>query len=628
MKKNKIFLILCSAIFVIVSITYQFSLFSTLQNKFTDRFFLKRSPEAKIVIISIDDISLAEIGQWPWPRSTFVKIISQLDNAKAVGIDINFSESSKLGIDDDLALAKALDDSKTKVVLPIQLRSDDEVSVKLLDIFTVHTEVGFVNVPLSSDNVVRQIINIRGGFKSFSAVLFDSNAPDNNRINYTGPAKNILTLSFMDVYKNKIPPSVFKDATVLIGATAPDLHDFLDTPFGVLPGVEVHANAIETLETGKGLREVSNIIAFLLILIVVCVSGWILMLVKRLSYILGAVIIFFIGIIIVSFVSFQYGTLLPAVYMLMAFIFTSAMSITYQYVSESKEKRFIQKTFQYYLMPEVIDEIIKDPKKLSLGGQKKKLTILFSDIRGFTSFSEKLSPEGLVHMMNEYFTLMSNDIMSHKGLVDKYIGDAIMAFWGAPVTNESQAADACIAALSMSKNLKILNLKWKELGIPEIGIGIGLNTGDVIVGNMGSEKRFNYTIMGDEVNFGSRLEGLNKTYGTECIISEETWKAVKNDIRFVTRELDNVMVKGKKEPKMIFELITKDMTKEFEETLLLFSQGKMEYTKGNFEDAVDIFEQILKIYSDGPSQTFLERCLYLIKHPPVEWNGVYEFKVK
>ena len=231
-------------------------------------------------------------------------------------------------------------------------------------------------------------------------------------------------------------------------------------------------------------------------------------------------------------------------------------------------------------------------------------------------------------MMNEYFTLMSNNIMDHKGLVDKYIGDAIMAFWGAPVPNESQAGDACMAALVMSANLKNLNTKWKELGVPSIGIGIGLNTGEVIVGNMGSEKRFNYTIMGDEVNFGSRLEGLNKTYGTQCIISEETWNAVKNDTRFIIRELDNVMVKGKKQPKLIFELITTSEIKELEQILSLFSQGRMEYTKGNFKQAAGIFEQILKIYPDGPSQTFLERCLYLIEHAPLEWNGIYEFETK
>ncbi len=628
MKKNLTLLILFSGVFLIVVISYYFSLFSTLQNKFTDRLFLKRSPEARIVIVSIDDISLAQIGQWPWPRSTFTKILSQLDNAKAVGIDINFSESSRLGTNDDATLAKALNDSKTRVVLPIQMRSDGVVSVKPLDIFTINTEVGFVNVPVTSDNVVRQINNHIGDNKSFSAVLFGGNTPDSNRINYTGPAKNILTLSFIDVYKNQIPPSIFKDATVLIGATASDLHDFLDTPFGILPGVEVHANAIETLETVKMLNEISKSLAFLLILIIVGISGYTITLIKKLLYIIGALMIIFIGIIVISFVSFQYGIILPILYMLMAFILTSSVSIIYQYVSESKEKRFIQKTFQYYLMPEVINEIIKDPKKLSLGGQKKKLTILFSDIRGFTSFSEKLSPEELVRMMNEYFTLMSNNIMDHKGLVDKYIGDAIMAFWGAPVSNESQASDACMAALVMSASLKSLNTKWKELGVPEIGIGIGLNTGEVIVGNMGSEKRFNYTIMGDEVNFGSRLEGLNKTYGTQCIISEETWNAVKNDTRFIIRELDNVMVKGKKQPKLIFELITTSEIKELERILPLFSQGRMEYTKGNFKQAAGIFEQILKIYPDGPSQTFLNRCLYLIEHAPLKWNGIYEFETK
>lgn len=607
-----------------VTLSYIFGIFSTLQNKFTDRLFLKRNPEAKIVIVAIDDISLSSIGQWPWPRSTFARILPQFDEAKAVGFDINFSEATK----DDAVLAKAFNDSKTRIILPIQMRSDGLVGVRPLDILTTHAETGFVNVPVTSDNVVREVTNKLGEMKSFSATLFRDKAPDTNRINYTGPAKNILTVSFIDVYNKKIPAAIFKDTIVLIGATASDLHDFLDTPFGLIPGVEVHANAIETLATGRMLNDTSKGMAIFLILLVVFISGVFLTWFKKITYIIGTLILIAIIILTTSFVTFQYGIILPSVYMLIGFILTSAVSLTYQYVSESKEKRFIQKTFQYYLMPEVINEIIKDPTKLSLGGQKKKITILFSDIRGFTSFSEKLSPEELVRMMNEYFTLMSDTIMDNKGLVDKYIGDAIMAFWGAPVLNDSQSADACMTALTMSKNLKKLNEKWESMGVPPIGIGIGLNTGQVIVGNMGSEKRFNYTIMGDEVNFGSRLEGLNKTYGTECIISGETQAEIKDDMRFVTRELDNVMVKGKKEPKIIFELITAEVTQAFQQILPFFKQARAEYTEGNFQQALDIFNTILKIYPDSPSQTFAERCKYLIENPPTDWNGVYEFKTK
>ncbi|MEN9649491.1 MAG: hypothetical protein RL094_458 [Candidatus Parcubacteria bacterium] len=632
-KKYWIIAVVLIGVFLLSFCSYYFHLFETLQNKFTDRLFLKRQPSQHIVIVAIDEQSLAQIGKWPWSRDVFAKVIPQFDASKAVGFDINFSESSSLsnnGVDADKILAQALASSNSEIFLPIQLRADGVVEVAPLSLLAEHAKLGYVNVLVDSDNTVRSLIHSRSGATSFSSLFAPSQAitSEPQIINYTGPAKTILTVSFVDVLNKKIPPSIFKDANVLIGVTANDLHDVLNTPFGLMPGVEVHANALETLASGSAIKPASKETAAASLAIVILIGAAIVFLFKRFIYIIATLIALFVGIIAATFVSFQLGIILPAAYMLLAFLLGSVSTLIYQYVVESKEKRFIQKTFQYYLMPEVIKEIMENPKKLSLGGEKKKLTILFSDIRGFTALSEKLTAEELVHIINQYFTRMSDSIMEHRGLVDKYIGDAIMAFWGAPIANESQAADACLTALAMSAQLKSLNAAWKAAGVPEIGIGIGLNTGEVIVGNMGSEKRFNYTIMGDEVNFGSRLEGLNKMYGTECILSEETKKAVEGDSRFVIRELDTVMVKGKKEPKNIYELITAEVTDPFKQVLPLFAEGLDLYKKGNFKQALETFKKVLDTYPDGPSQTFMERCNYLIEHPPEVWNGVYEFKTK
>jgi len=208
----------------------------------------------------------------------------------------------------------------------------------------------------------------------------------------------------------------------------------------------------------------------------------------------------------------------------------------------------------------VIDNLIKNPDKINLGGEKRNITIFFSDIRGFTSISEKLEPEELVRLLNEYLTEMTSIIIKDEGLVDKYMGDAIMAFWGAPLDQPDHAEIACSSSLEMMDKLRALQKKWKKEGIPSFDIGIGLNSGDAIVGNMGSSTRFDYTAMGDNVNIASRLVGLNKTYDTNIIISENTYKIIKD--KFKTRKLDTVKVKGKKKPIIIYELLSRKDSKK------------------------------------------------------------------
>jgi len=268
-----------------------------------------------------------------------------------------------------------------------------------------------------------------------------------------------------------------------------------------------------------------------------------------------------------------------------------------------------------------------NPDKLKLGGEKLELSVLFSDIRGFTSISEKLKPEQLVSLLNEYLTEMTGIVLENKGLLDKYIGDAVMAVFGAPLHNDRHAYDACNAALEMMSRLKKLNEQWKERGIPVLDIGIGINTGEMVAGNMGSVERFDYTVMGDNVNLASRLEGLNKAYGTNIIISEYTKNKVENEFWF--RSLDLVRVKGKKKAVEIFELL--GSRKEtcpipYMEEYNLFMKH---YRLGEFKKAKDIVDKILEKHEqDKVVQLYRQRLDLLLENPPAHWDGVYTFTTK
>jgi len=257
----------------------------------------------------------------------------------------------------------------------------------------------------------------------------------------------------------------------------------------------------------------------------------------------------------VAIVLFDKGLVLNLIYPCLAFIFSLVAILLYRYFSESREKSYLRQSFQYYLSPEVVEEIVAHPDKLKLGGAKKEMTVLFSDIRGFTTLSEQVAPEKLVALLNEYFTAMTEVILQSGGVLDKFIGDAIMAFWGAPQEEPEHARRACQAALAMIERLETLKKNWARRGLPQINIGVGVNSGQMIVGNMGSEKRFDYTVIGDNVNLASRLEGLNKQYGTSIIISQFTYEIVRD--YFAAEFLDEVKVKGKDVAVKIYKLIGK-----------------------------------------------------------------------
>jgi len=299
-------------------------------------------------------------------------------------------------------------------------------------------------------------------------------------------------------------------------------------------------------------------------------------------------------------------------------------------IREEREKRKIRKTFSQYLSPGVIELIEKDPEKyIRPGGEMKELTVLFSDIRGFTTISESLTPDELVLLLNEYFGHMTDIVFATDGTLDKYIGDAIMAFWGSPYPQADHAFRSCSCALRMVRGLSELNAKWKAASHPPISIGIGLNTGQVNVGNMGSARRLSWTVMGDNVNLASRLEGITKQYHVQLIISEATYRQVSN--QFVCRELDKIRVKGKNLPVNIYELMDVAAEKSKHEKLLtLFSGAMKAYRSQNWSEAAEKFANILTAYpDDGPTQVFLERALEFSDNAPEgEWDGVYVMKTK
>jgi len=299
------------------------------------------------------------------------------------------------------------------------------------------------------------------------------------------------------------------------------------------------------------------------------------------------------------------------------------------YRTEEKSRKWITSVFGKYVSPVVIDHLLQNPNEIKLGGEKRDITIFFSDIRGFTPISEKLNPEELVHLLNEYLSEMTSIIIKDQGLVDKYMGDAIMAFWGAPLSLPNHAEIACSSSLEMIEKLHELQKKWKQQGIPFFEIGIGLNSGEAIIGNMGSSTRFDYTAIGDNVNIASRMEGLNKTYGTNIILTEKTLKLIKD--KFETRKLDAVKVKGKKKPIFIYELVCRknELSKKQHDFIRSYEEGLEQYFEKKWKTAIKSFQKALEYKDDKAANMLITRCQEFLQNPPSkEWDGVWTMETK
>ena len=638
--KLKSYLIIAAGVPLVLILAVWFGLLKLRQDQLTDILFTKKENSNRVVIVEIDEQSINQIGQWPWPRAVFGDLVRDLNSAAVIGIDVNFKESSRLGAPDDAKFAKAISDSKMSVVLNAEIQPDGKIS-KPIESLAGKAVVGFPNLVISPDGSVRIIHFQRENFPSLAnqlAAIYSSKVenkllariPDKPvRMNYLGPSGGFPSVSAVEILGHKIPDVFFKDKIVLIGATAKDLQDFHQTPFGLMSGVEIQANAVETL-LGQKFFASSRLLNIVLIFVLAVLTVWLCAQIKKLASLILSIIGLLAVYNLAAFISFDSHFLLDLLYPNLSVIFSGAFCVTYQYFSASKEKKFIQDSFSRYLAPEIIEELVKNPKKLKLGGVKKNLTIFFSDIRGFTSISEGMVPEELSRFLNLYLTRVTNIILSRRGLVDKYIGDAVMAFWGAPLNNPNQAEDSVLAALEMLASLREFNEQNPDQ--PNINIGIGINSGEVTVGNMGSDRRFDYTVIGDSVNLASRLEGLNKMYGTNIIVSQSTREAIHQPAEMgeiIFREMDKVRVKGRTEPVTIYEVIPFHRQDGASQIINDFKHGLADYYQGNWLKATKKFEEVLKkLPNDGPTQVLYNRCLELKKKDPGDWQGVWEITNK
>lgn len=517
-------------------------------------------------------------------------------------------------------------------------------------------ELGKVNV--TSDAIV---------FKDGSHIPLDEGHVN---VNFFTPAYK--TTSFIDVIENPGRSSMFAGKSVFVGATAPDIHDEFLTPYDTanfMPGVMIHANLYNTLTSGKFI-EYEHILQFFLMNIFLILScAYILVrtnhIIHGVIYSLSVVVVY----ILLSIGTFRYfGMMLEIFPLIVSYIVISLAIYLKKFIEERKSKDQVRAIFSRYISEDVANELIElGIDSMHLGGQEREVTVFFSDLSGFTDLSENLKPQELGQILNVYFEEMSSIILAEKGTIDKFIGDAIMAFWNAPLDLPKHAESACISALLQRQALEKVRAEIKALGCETlIDMRIGIHTGKAIIGNFGCSKRYDYTALGDTVNLASRLESINKQYGTNIIISESTYEQIEKD-RFIVRELDIITVKGKTKPIKIYELLGFNDRSEAEkfqlysEALKGFKEKKYERSIEKFKQIwdipsknfvkklkelrkVELYEEALELYrsrkfteakalfekiGDVPSKKFMERCDEFIKNPPeADWDHVYRFKVK
>jgi adenylate cyclase len=689
---------------------------------------MPKTLDHRIVIVDIDEKSLAEEGRWPWGRDKLATLLDRLFDqyhVAVVGFDVVFAEKDessglkvleRLGqeelkhlpqfqaslaqlrpqLDHDRIFAQKL--VSRPVVLGYYFTSNEDRVSGLLPVPTFPAgsfkgsntafigatgyganlpelqkaahSAGHFNPLTDFDGVARRVpmlMEYRGAFyESLSLAVFrtlsgnsaiqavfeegagnigDSmewlrvgklKIPVDENISalvpYRGKQGSFPYVSATDVLHGRISAQELGGAIVLVGTTAPGLMDLRSTPVGaVYPGVEVHANLIagmldRNIKQKPAFIMGAEITEMLLLGLALAFTLPLLSPVKASLTALAALLLV-VGINLSLWQSANMVMPLAAAMLMIIALFMLSMS--YGFFVESRAKRQITGLFGQYVPPELVDEMSENPGNFTMEGESREMTVLFSDVRGFTTISEGLSPQELSRMMNEYMTPMTRIIHKHRGTIDKYIGDAIMAFWGAPLADPEHSRHALLAAMEMQQTLTLLRDQFKARGWPEIRIGVGINTGTMSVGNMGSEFRKAYTVMGDAVNLASRLESITTQYGVGIIVGENTQKAVPD---VVFRELDRVRVKGKDEPVAIYEPLgaAGQVAKTTLDELKLFQQVLKLYRAQDW----DLAEmQLLNLQKTSPEyplyRLYLERISYFRDHPPgVEWDGAFTFKTK
>jgi len=691
--------------------------YQSVDNRLRDFLFIARGEREhtnQLAIVTIDDKSLAELGQWPWERVKIAQIIQNLDSAGAliIGLDVVFAEIDKTSPDlianlyglesdnlpnYDTILAQVI--AATPVVLGYffdldKVKNTDRFPPLEADISENNFQqneflpqakgidanlpilqqqalsAGFLNNMPDDDGIIRSVpLLIKYQEQMYTSMSFElfrlleespsikvnyfktgksnlietesaegishlnlgeKHIPSNDwgrlYLNYLGKKQSFPYISAVDVFKNNFDPDQVEGKVILVGATAVGISDIRATPFdSTTPGIEVHATALENMLDKNYVfkpdwafgADTSFIIitALLLSSLYFFLPAWLIFLTMLVSL--------YLMFNLLSHILFQYGFILNIIFPFLTIIMVTISSTLANYFLETRQKNLIKANFARKVSDAVVEDILKHGGSDILIGQEKEITMFFSDVRSFTNISEKLgSPKKLIDLLNIYMTPMVEEIMKQSGTVDKFIGDAIMAYWNAPHSVDNHADKAVTSALNQMQQLALVNQELdKKYHIP-IDIGIGINTGVATVGEMGSSGRSDYTIIGDSVNLASRLEGLNKMYGSHIIISEFTKAKLTGD--YLIRELDLVQVKGKLKPVTIYEVIgfavesnlsDKEMD-DYKNALLL-------YREGNFQDALKRFQDLQQQNPETLYDLYIKRSQAYISNPPEDFNGVF-----
>lgn len=420
-----------------------------------------------------------------------------------------------------------------------------------------------------------------------------------------------------------LSPDEFKDCIVFVGGSAPALKDLRSIPINAnCPGVVLHATFVDNLMSDSFMAETPRPVVVVGVLALAVCAGLSLTFGGR-WYQAGPLAVAGLGLpMAIGFGAYAAGWWWPVVVQTLASALAMVGALTANYWAEGRQKAFIKRAFKHYLSSHVIDQILHNPQALQLGGQKRELTIMFTDLAGFSSFSERLDPEELTALLNGYLTEMTDIILEEGGTLDKYEGDAIIAFWNAPLAQPDHAVRACRAALRCQQRLETLRQGYKERTGAELRMRVGLHTGEVVVGNMGSTQRFNYTILGDAANLAARLEGANKAFGTETMVSETTWHRVAQEFR--GRKLADLRVLGRKTPTPVYEM-TGFASEPVPEAWGVFSKGLDEFRTGGFASALETFNTLPE---DRAACRYVQRCQALMADPPKDWEGVWDMTHK
>ncbi len=716
---------LCHAIGLI-----QIPLINTLDNYIYDarlRMTMPRGVDQRVVILDIDEKSLAEVGRWPWSRNKLAKLTNRLFddyNIRILGFDVVFTEpdeSSGLSslnamangpLKSDPAFHSALQSIRSKLdydqqfassltnraivlgyafnneakngalpppTLPAGTFAGKDVRIdrykgysgNLPELLATSAMAGHFAPSIDTDGIFRRVpmlVEYDGQyFESLSLAMVRTlldkpqitpgypagkgydrlewldlhtqrgtmRIPVNEEatalIPFRGPQRSFPYYSATDALHKRLSLEQLKGRIVLLGTTAPGLMDLRATPVdAVYPGVEIHANLVAGLLDGTLKQKPSYAIGadltqLVLISLLLVVALPLLSPAKATLLALAT----FGCVSGLNYSLWNAGLAMPLAAILSTILALFAFNMSWGYFVETRSKRQFAQLFGQYVPPELVEEMARDPELYSMEGKKEELTVLFSDIRSFTSISEALDSKELSRLMNEYFGAMTRVVQKNRGTLDKYIGDAIMAFWGAPVADINHARHAVETALEMQAELRKLDESFTAHGWPLLHIGVGVNTGTMTVGDMGSEVRKSYTVMGDAVNLGSRLEGITKKYGVGIIVSETTKQQASDK---VYRELDRVRVKGKQEPVAIFEPLGNagQIDQATQEELKLWNQALRAYRQQDWEQAELLLYNLSRINPDHLLyKLYAERIQEYRANPPGEnWDGVTTFETK